>query len=45
MLRHKKYDLFQTLLLNVARRAKRNHEKILAGPVLRDFFLCNFALM
>jgi hypothetical protein len=29
MIRHKKYDLFQALLLNVARRAKRNREKIL----------------
>ena len=43
MIRHKKYDLFQTLLLNVARKAKRNHEKIWSGAVLRDFFLCNFA--
>jgi hypothetical protein len=45
MKRHKKYDLLQTLLLNMARGAERNHEKIRAGPVLRDFFLCNFALM
>ena len=45
MIRQKKYDLFQTLLLNMAIRVERINEKIGAGPVERDFFLCNFALV
>jgi len=44
MIRHNKYDLFQTLSLNMT-RAERNHEKTRASPVLRDFFLCKFALI
>ena len=35
-MRHKKYDLFQTLLLNMA---ERNRDKIRAGPVLCDFLV------
>ena len=35
-MRHKKYDLLQTLLLNMA---ERNDDKIWAGPVLCDFLL------
>jgi hypothetical protein len=39
MIWHKKYDLLQTLLLNMARRAERNHDKIWVGPILCDFFV------